>query len=271
MLSVSNIAWSPDEEEAAAALLQSKGLAHVDIAPGRYFPDPTAVRDSEIAAVRRWWEERGFAIHGMQSLLFGTTGLNLFDDPDARMLDRLTAVCHLGGALGVRALTFGSPRQRDRGQRNDAQAREIAVDFFGRLGDAAAAAGVAFCLEPNARAYDCNFMTNSAETAAVVRAVDHPAIRMQLDVGNMALNTETPDATIAENAALFGHIHLSEPMLRPLGQGEAPHRESAAAIAKHLPGLVKTIEMVRAEAGLAAVDRAIAFASTTYEAGESSA
>lgn len=269
MLSVSNIAWHPEEEEAAAALLARCGVRHVDIAPGRYFPDPAAARGREIAAVRDWWGERGFTIAGMQALLFGTSGLNLFDDGEGRMLDRLKAVCRLAGALGVPALTFGSPRQRDRGGLSDAQAEEIAVAFFSGLGDAAAAAGVVFCLEPNAPAYGCNFMTNTAETARVVRAVGHPAIRLQLDIGNMALNGEEPGPVIAEVAPLVGHIHLSEPMLAPLGQGQ--HDQAASAIAAHLPGRVKTIEMVRAETGLAAVEAAVAFAARVYQAGADAA
>ena len=135
LLSVSNIAWAPDEEDAAAALLEARGVACVDVAPGRYFADPAAASDTEVRAVRRWWEARGCAIVGMQSLLFGTQGLNLFADPDDVMLNRLAAVCRIGGALGAGALTFGSPRQRDRSGLSDAATQSIAVDFFGRLGD----------------------------------------------------------------------------------------------------------------------------------------
>ena len=41
-LSVSNIAWTPDEEEVAAALLVRHSVTMVDLAPGRYFADPAA-------------------------------------------------------------------------------------------------------------------------------------------------------------------------------------------------------------------------------------
>ncbi len=267
LLSVSNIAWSPDEEEAAAALLAAQGIAHVDLAPGRYFSDPAAASDHEIAAVRAWWEERGLRIAGLQSLLFGTQGLNLFNDPDDVMLDRLGAVCCIAGGLGAKALTFGSPRQRDRGKLDDATVEAIAIEFFTRLGDRAAEAGVAICLEPNAAVYGSNFMVTNPETAQIVQAIAHPAIRMQLDIGNLALNAEPAFATIAEVAQLVGHIHLSEPMLKPLGTGDAPHAEAAKAIGELLAGRVMTIEMVRAEGEppLAAVERAIGFARRVYE------
>lgn len=268
MLSVSNIAWAPDEEEGAAALLAQRGIQYVDVAPGRYFSDPAGATDHEIAAARQWWERRGFKIAGMQSLLFGTQGLNLFADPHDAMLDRLGAVCRIGAGLGARALTFGSPRQRDRSGLDDAAVEAIALDFFRRLGDRAASEGVIVCLEPNAAVYGSNFMINNGDTAAMVRAVAHLAIALQLDVGNLALNAEPAAVTIAAVAPLVGHIHLSEPLLKPLGDGDAPHGEAAKAIHALLPGSIMTIEMVRAEgeSALAAVDRAIGFARRTYDA-----
>ncbi|MGC8000720.1 sugar phosphate isomerase/epimerase, partial [Salmonella enterica] len=72
----------------------------------------------------------------MQSLLFGTTGLNLFSDEDGVMLTRLAGVCRTGRLLGARALTFGSPKNRDRSGLDDEAVRRVATDFFRRLGDA---------------------------------------------------------------------------------------------------------------------------------------
>lgn len=266
-LSVSNIAWAPDEEDAAAALLARHSVTMVDLAPGRYFVDPAAASDAAIAQVRGWWAERGLGIAGLQSLLFGTQGLNLFADEQGEMFDRLAAVCRIGAGLGARALTFGSPRQRDASGLDPAAARDQASDFFRRLGDIAGREGVVICLEPNAAVYGCNFMVSNPQTADIVRTVDHPAIRMQLDIGNLALNAEPPDATIAAVAPLIGHIHLSEPMLAPLGTGAAPHAEASAAIERYLPDRIMTIEMVRAadEPALAAVERAIGFARAAYE------
>ena len=248
MISVSNIAWDIPEEPDIAALLRQRGIAHIDIAPGKYFPDPERATSAEVGAVRRLWEERGFAIYGVQSLLFGTSGLNLFDDPEERMLRRLEAICRIGSGLGTRTLTFGSPRQRDRSGLEDAAANAIAVDFFRKLGNAAGDAGVIVCLEPNPALYGCNFMVSTDETAAVVSAVDHPAIRLQLDIGALVLNGEPPEETIERHAPLIGHVHASEPRLVTLGDGGAPHHEAGTAIRAVRPDLVVTIEMVASPA-----------------------
>lgn len=243
---ISNIAWDVAEDETIAAILIDSRVDAIDIAPGKYFPRPLEARDAEILALRRWWRNHGIEITGMQALLFGTSGLNVFGAADAReaMLAHLAAVCRIAGVLGARRLVFGSPRNRDRSGLDDEEALAAAVSFFRRLGDIAAAEDVFVCLEPNPVRYGSNFMTNSADTAAAVRAVAHPAIRMQLDAGAITLNGEDPEAIVAEFAPLIGHVHASEPDLAPLGDRETRHDLLARSLARHLPDALVSIEMV---------------------------
>lgn len=266
-LSVSNIAWNLEEEEDVAARLRALGVFRVDIAPGKYLPDPAAATAAQIDAVSALWQARGFTIEGMQALLFGADGLNLFADRDGAMLERLAAVCRIGGALGARKLTFGSPRMRDRTGLDDAATARIATDFFRRLGDVAAQHGVVVCLEPNPAAYGCNFLVTTHEAAAMVRQVAHPAIRLQLDVGAIAMNGEPVDETVRAVAPLIGHIHASEPMLAPVGTGPSPHAAVGEALRALRPELVVTIEMAR-PAGRSpgdAVEHAVRTARRAYE------
>ena len=245
-LAISNIAWDITEDEAVAALLHDYQVDAIDIAPGKYFPDPANATLAEIARVKTEWSARGIEITGMQALLFGTTGLNLFGPTEVQkaMLEHLSAVCRIGGALGATRLVFGSPKNRDRTGLSDAQTIDTAKAFFERLGEVAAGEGVIICLEPNPECYGANFMTTSAETATVVRTVDHPAIRMQLDTGAITINGEEPVNVLLQDAVLVGHIHASEPNLVPLGDGETDHAKMADAIYGALPGHLVSIEML---------------------------
>ena len=58
-LAISNIAWDVTEDEEVARLLQSYCVDAIDIAPGKYFPDPGKAEDAEIRRVRRWWKNKG--------------------------------------------------------------------------------------------------------------------------------------------------------------------------------------------------------------------
>ncbi|MFN6998117.1 MAG: sugar phosphate isomerase/epimerase family protein, partial [Aquincola tertiaricarbonis] len=263
-LAISNIAWDAAEDEAVAALLRRHGVDAVDLAAPKYFADAAAAGTADILAVRRWWEARGFEITGMQSLLFGTQGLNLFGPPAVQqaMLDHLRHICRIGGLWGARRLVFGSPRNRDRAGLDDAQVLQAGTQFFRRLGDVAAAEGVLICLEPNPPCYGANYMTTSDETAQVVAAVDHPAVRMQCDTGAMALQQEEPQQVLARHAGRVGHVHLSEPELRPLGDVPATtalHGAAHQALQQHLPGAVGRLAMLatRGEPHRHSLERAV--------------
>ncbi len=256
------------DDEAVADLLHQYSVDAIDIAPGKYFSDPQQTTLDDMSQVRDWWSQRGIEITGMQALLFGTTGLNLFASPEIQtaMLAHLDAVCRIGGGLGATRLVFGSPKNRDRSGLSDAQTETVAVEFFRRLGDSASVHGVRVCLEPNPPCYGANFMTTSAETAAIVKQVDHPAIRMQLDTGAMALNDEAPEAVIASYSTLIGHVHASEPDLATLGDGGCDHHAVGQILNATLPEQIVTIEMlaVQQEPPLHAIERALQVAIRHY-------
>lgn len=109
-LAISNIAWDIAEDQAMAALLKRYGIDAIDVAPGKYFLDPATATTGQISDVRDVWAERGIDITGMQALLFGTQGLNLFAGPASQtaMLQHLSAVCRIGAGLGATRLVFGS-------------------------------------------------------------------------------------------------------------------------------------------------------------------
>jgi D-psicose/D-tagatose/L-ribulose 3-epimerase len=267
-ISISNIAWDTKDDEAVCSILQRHHVDAIDIAPGKYFVDVATATADQIKKVRDWWAERGIEIIGMQSLLHGTQGLNLFDAPEVqqRMLSHLSDVCRIGNGLNARRLVFGSPRNRDRRGLSDDQALEIAALFFKCLADVAQQHDVTICLEPNPECYGSNFMTSSQETASVVKAVGHPALKMQFDTGALCINGESPASVCAEFQHLIGHVHASDPQLVPVGTGATDHYQAAAALREYLPDASVTIEMLKrsVEDSLTAVEQSVRYVSECY-------
>ena len=267
-LAISNIAWDCAEDEAVSRLLHRYGINAIDVAPGKYFPQPLTATPEDIVRIKDWWASRGIAVTGMQALLFGTEGLNVFGSTasQADMLSHLTAVCRIGAGLGAERLVFGSPKNRDCSGLQPQEALNIATGFFRRLGDIAQDYGVTICLEPIPVCYGANFMTSSAQTARVVELVAHSAIGMQLDTGALTLNDEDVFEVLREYASLIKHVHASEPDLLPLGDGRTQHQRVAAALSQYLPDHVVAIEMVSTtgEAHLSSIERALESAVKHY-------
>ncbi|WP_296250634.1 sugar phosphate isomerase/epimerase family protein [Pseudomonas sp. UBA4194] len=267
-LSISNIAWDVSEDVKIAALLDENDVRLIDVAPTKYFPDLAQATEAQVLAVKHWWKDRGIEIYGMQSLLFGTNGLNMFASSEVceRMLAHLAQVARVASGLGVQRLVFGSPRNRDRRALSDEACDARAVSFFRALGAVGADHGVTFCLEPNPERYNSNFMTHSQDTARIVRLVDHPHIRMQLDTGAILINAESPVNVLTLHGELIGHVHLSEPGLATLGSVGSDHSTIAAELAALRPDDVYAIEMLPTGEGsqVKAVSEAIRFATATY-------
>ncbi|OEF10158.1 sugar phosphate isomerase/epimerase family protein [Aliivibrio logei] len=246
MISISNIAWDVAQDDDVAKVLNDYAVPYIDIAPPKYFDIPSQTEEKQILEIKHYWNSRGIEPIGMQALLFGTTGLNVFGSGKTQdlLLQHLTHICRIGSTLGAKKLVFGSPKNRDRSHLDDTQTLKISVDFFRRLGAIAESYGVVICLEPNPECYQANFMTNSVDTANIVRDVNHANIRMQLDIGAMNINNEDPSKIIKSVAPIIYHIHISEPQLAPLNKDNHYHKKAAEAIQAYLPEIPMTIEML---------------------------
>ena len=243
-LSISNIAWEKDVEPQIAELLGRLGVAAVDVAHSKYFPEPEKATYEDIRKVRAWWNERGISVYGMQSLLYGTQGLNVFGDRESqeKLLTHLGHVCRIAEGLGAKRLVFGSPKNRDRSGLTDSDAHDIALRFFSRLGDIAQSHGVVITLEPNPVCYGTNWITTTHDAYVFVKELHNSGIAMQLDTGTVLTNGENISAMYSFRDAV-GHVHLSEPNLLPLCLAPVEHDSVFWAASDIAPGTV-TIEML---------------------------
>ncbi|WOR56975.1 sugar phosphate isomerase/epimerase family protein [Citrobacter freundii] len=267
-ISISNLAWDVSEDKQVLSLLKEFKVDSIDIAPGKYFPTPSKAKTTDILAVRQWWNDKGIDILGMQSLLFGTQGLNVFGNKNIQdqLLSHLAEICRIGATLGARRLVFGSPKNRDRSGLSQDSAIDIANEFFHRLGNVASDEGVIICLEPNPEVYGSNFLTSSYETYEMVKLVAHPAIKMQLDTGAVILNNEDFLSVVKKTKDVIGHVHISEANLATVGDTFKDHELLAAGLKSFLPDHPITIEMLAAkdENHIIAIRRALKHVTMTY-------
>lgn len=278
IFAASNIAWTPDERLDAYALLAGKGAAGLEIAPALFLhasADPFAPTAAEIAAAKAEIADHGLSLVSMQSLLFGVEGAAMFEGPEARA--RFTAgmerAIDLAGALGLRNLVFGSPRQRVRPEGMSPEAAaETAAAILRPLADRAADKGCVIAMEFNPAAYGTNWLNRSIEALDFAGFADHPAITVNFDVGAMHMNEAFDGIEEALEAAapLISHLHVSEPLLAPAPARAEDAARVLAALARIGYSRAVSIEMKRDEAGLdalaAALDRLAAARALAAEA-----
>jgi sugar phosphate isomerase/epimerase len=230
-LAFSNIAWSPHDSPAVLRLLREHGVIGIEVAPTRVWPEWVGATVAAAREYRLRINAEGFEIPAMQAVLFGRPDARLFDAAGERALvDHMTLVAALAGALGARAVVLGAPKQRDRGELSLAAAHEHAVPVLRRLGALFADQGACLCIEPNPVRYGCNFVTRALEGAELVRRVAHPGFGLHLDAAALHLAGETLRDVWPAVGAFVRHFHISEPDLGDFRAPQVPHRENLWAL-----------------------------------------
>lgn len=266
-LAVCQMAWPRELEEAAAALLQSRGVCGVEVAPTAIWPDPLASTTRERSAYRRAWERRGIAIVALQALLYGRPELALFAGRQARSAtaDYLVRLIEVAVDLGAQVLVFGSPSHRRLAGLRPGEANEIAAGFFAAIGRAAHARGVQVCIEPIPRAWGCEFVNTIQEGLALVERVGSAGFGLHLDTASAAQESDAAAAIEAAGGAI-SHVHASEPNLAPLGTSGLDHAVMGAALRRAGYAAWVSLEMraTTAAGALDRVDEAIRHARVAY-------
>ena len=265
-LAVSNIAWTDEVHSAALAVLSRHGVQGVEVAPTRLWPGWKGMSVADAERLRAEYSAAGFEIPAMQSLLFGLPRLNVFgaEPLPSELLAHLERLFPVARALGVRALVFGSPRNRDRSGLTDDQTHAQAVAFFRRAAAAAAREDVVLCVEPNPPQYGANFVTGWEEALALVNAVDAPGFGLHLDTACITMNGDSPAQAIRACRGAICHFHVSEPQLAGFSAVQVDHRLAAQALAETAYAGWVSIEMRCGEQTLQALDEALTFVRATY-------
>jgi sugar phosphate isomerase/epimerase len=199
----------------------------VELAPftlARAVTDVPAPRRAEIARLAR---EHGVEVIGLHWLLVGPEGLYVTDPDPAvrrRTVGYLQDLARFCADVGGKVLVFGSPKQRNLKPgvaREDARA--WLIEAFAEALPVAADGGVTFCLEPLPPP-ECDFITTTTEAIDVIAAVDHPNLRLVLDVksmsGEQGLTGEAIPDIIRRVAPHVAHVQANDANLGYPGSGE---------------------------------------------------
>ena len=225
-LSISNIAWSADQDEKVYGMMQQLGFTGLEIAPTRIFPEKPY---EDLTKASHWAKKLkadfDFEVQSMQSIWYERSEV-IFGEASERqiLLDYTKKAIDFAAATGCKNLVFGCPKSRNVPEgMTEEQANEIAVPFFKDLGDYAFSKGTVLALEPNPPIYNTNYMNTTAEALEFIRLVDSKGFLLNLDVGTMIENGESV-SLLTENIYLINHVHISEPGLK-LVQERDLHRE----------------------------------------------
>jgi len=208
--------------EKAFRLTAECGYRGVEIAPFTIAPYVTDISAARRTEVRRTAERAGLEIVGLHWLLAKTQGFHLTGaDAEVRRktADYLGALARFCADLGGKIMVFGSPQQRNLA---DGMSKDDAVKYAAAVLRAAMPAcekaGVVVAIEP-LTADETNFITTTADGAALMERVDSPHCRLLLDCKAMASEPTPTAELIHKYHRVTVHFHANDPNRQGPGFG----------------------------------------------------
>jgi D-psicose/D-tagatose/L-ribulose 3-epimerase len=207
----------------ACRAIRRAGYGGIEIAPFTLAEDPAAIPAGQRREIQEIIASEGLQFVGLHWLMVSPKGLHA-TSPDAAQrgrswlhIRRLIDLCADLGAGGV--MVLGSPRQRaTSGGLSRGDATHHLVDGLVSVAPQAGERSVIILLEALPRA-QCDVVTSLDEAAAIVRAINHPAIRTMFDSHNAIDEAAPHGALVDRHFDLIRHVHVNEMDGRHPGTG----------------------------------------------------
>jgi sugar phosphate isomerase/epimerase len=223
--------------EHQCAFARAVGYDGLEIAPFTLGEEPHLLSLSRRGQIRNAAAAEGIALTGLHYLLLAPAGLSITSEDPAqrsRSIEVMCRLCDLAADLGAEVLVHGSPAQRQLEIGKEAEGRKHAVAAFAAAAEAAAKAGVSYCIEPLAPT-ETNFGNSLAEAAGIVRKVAHPALKTMVDCCAAARAEPQSIADLLRQwlpTGIVGHVHCNDPNRRGPGEGSLAFAPILRALAQ---------------------------------------
>jgi D-psicose/D-tagatose/L-ribulose 3-epimerase len=218
--SICNEVFEKWDFAAICRTIKKLGYAGLEISPFTLADSVDDISPARRKELRNIMHSEGVRFVGFHWLLITPKWLHATTaDKDVRertwqYLGKLVEFC---GELGQpesgqpAIMVFGSPKQRGTGPGvNREQATKYLADGLAGLAPKAAARKITICLEAldHSQTQTANTL---AEAVAIVKQINHPAIRTMFDYHNVADEKEPSEVLVRRYYPMIRHIHINEP------------------------------------------------------------
>lgn len=211
-LSISNIAWSAEDDAEMYQFLNSNGFKGLEIAPTRIFPEaPYEKLDEAKHFAELLRTGFGLGIPSMQSIWYGHQE-KIFDSKEDRriLIDYTKKAIDFAEVIGCNNLVFGNPRNRD--TEDVAGNYPIAIEFFKEIGDYALEHNTIVAIEANPVIYNTHFLNTTEQAVEMAYKSGSAGIKVNVDFGTVIYNAENVEY-LKQIPEYINHVHISEPGL----------------------------------------------------------
>jgi len=210
------------------------GYHGIEIAPFTLGDSVEKISSELRKETRKIITDNGLETVGLHWLFAGPDGLHITTNDEkirGRTRDYLSCLLDLCRDLGGKVLVLGSPKQRNLqvGQTYE-QAKKRAADLLESVLDKANDLNLTICIEPLSP-IETDFINTVAQAMEFVRQINHPNLKIHLDVKAMCSELiPVPEIIRSVQAEDIGHFHVNDPNLYGPGMGDLDYAPIVNAI-----------------------------------------
>ncbi len=194
---------------------------------------PRDARDPDPEALRAMAERHGLSVIGLATGYVALEHGLTFTHPDPEVRRQaVRAACRcLDSALlaGAPLISIGIIRGKLQGGASREEAWAHLVDCVRECGLYAGELGLTLTIEPGNR-YETDFIHTADEGLALLRSVNLPSVRLQLDTFHMNIEEASPADAVRRAGLYTAHVHLADSNRRAPGWGHLDFRPIAGAL-----------------------------------------
>ena len=213
---ISNIAWNKNETSDVLKILKRKKIKHLEYSPNLLLNNNFSKK--KITSVRKYWKKEKIKLYSMQSILYKKKNALIFGKNYQKkiFLNEIKKKIIIAKNLGSKVIVFGSPASRKTFNRKKKKLDQLSLEMFTKIAHQSKKHKVCFCLEANPKIYKTKYLTHTSNSIDLVKKINNPYFKINLDLGTVISNKENYEAIIKKNLNYIGHVQVSSPHLKNL-------------------------------------------------------
>lgn len=222
-IGICNEIFSSWDIEKTIRYVKSVGYDGLEIAPFTLANSVFEISDKERERIKNLAEKYELEIIGTHWLLVKPEGLSI-SSPDSDLRKKTSSyfeeLVRFTSDIGGKIMVLGSPKQRSISQ---GQTRQQVIDYFKEVIkkplEVAREREITICLEPLARK-ETNFVNTASEAISIIKEINHPNLKLILDVKAMSDEQRPYSEIINEGKEYLAHFHANDENLLGPGFGK---------------------------------------------------
>lgn len=207
--------------ETLLKILKEQKIKYIEIPIFKFFPR-YLMDINRINKFKKILKKYDIKISSAQAIFYKKNLNILSKEDEIKVIRHLRKIIYFCKKLKIVNIIFGSPANRIRNKIKSDNADKIFKNILDRISGDLKKSNVNFCIEPNSKFYNCNYINNTEQALKFLKKNDLKNVYINFDTGNALLENDKVKVKKIEKK-YFKNFQISEKNLKQLKKNYKRH------------------------------------------------